>query len=77
MIRLGILLLGAMLFGGTVQAQEVSPLVKYGKWVLVANQNSNEVVVLPFGGGHDPLGEPVARAAVKAPAVIHFAPNNG
>jgi 6-phosphogluconolactonase len=48
-----------------------------GKWVLVANQNSNEVVVLPFGGGHDPLGEPVARAAVKAPAIIHFAPSHG
>ncbi|MEP7356953.1 MAG: beta-propeller fold lactonase family protein, partial [Anaerolineales bacterium] len=46
-----------------------------GKWVLVANQNSNEVVVLPFGGGRDPLGEPVARAAVHAPGIIHFVPD--
>jgi 6-phosphogluconolactonase len=48
-----------------------------GKWVLVANQNSNEVVVLPFGGGHDPVGEPVARVSVQAPAIIHFPRSNG
>lgn len=36
MIRVWWLVLGLALLGGPAHAQEVSPLVKYGKWVLVA-----------------------------------------
>ena len=46
MIRLGTLLLGAMLFSGTVQAQEAGPLVKYGKWVLVAGSAAMNYLAL-------------------------------
>ena len=47
-----------------------------GRWVLVANERSNEVTVMPLGSGAQPLGEPVARAAVTGAAVIQFAPAN-
>ncbi len=46
MIRLWILLLGAALLSSPAQAQEPSPLVKYGKWVLVAGSAAMNYLAL-------------------------------
>jgi len=43
-----------------------------GKFLLVANQNSNEICVLPILEGRDALGTPVERAKVTGAACIQF-----
>jgi len=43
-----------------------------GRFLLAANQNSNEVCVLPVLEGMEALGEPVARAAVTGASCIQF-----
>ena len=45
-----------------------------GKFLLVANQHSGELAVLPILPGPDALGEPVARAAVPGAACVRFMP---
>lgn len=47
-------------------------LAPRGKFVLVANQNSNEVCVLPILEGTKSLGAPVARAEVAGASCIQF-----
>jgi 6-phosphogluconolactonase len=44
-----------------------------GKFVLVANQYSNEVCVLPVLGGEEALDAPVRRVAVEGASCIQFA----
>ncbi len=39
-------------------------LVPGGRFAVVANQNSGELVVLPLGADAEPVGAPVARAAM-------------
>ena len=46
MNHLWILLLGAALLSSPAQAQEPSPLVKYGKWVLVAGSAAMNYLAL-------------------------------
>jgi 6-phosphogluconolactonase len=43
-----------------------------GQFLLVANQNSNEICVLPVLEGSESLGAPVARASVSAASCIQF-----
>ena len=43
-----------------------------GQFIVVANQYSNEVCVLPILDGADALGDPVARAAVTGASCIQF-----
>jgi 6-phosphogluconolactonase len=43
-----------------------------GKFLLVANQNSNEVCVLPILEGTESLGDPVARANLTSASCIQF-----
>ncbi len=43
-----------------------------GRFLLVANQYSDEVVVLPVRAGVEALGAPVARAIVPGPSCVHF-----
>jgi 6-phosphogluconolactonase len=43
-----------------------------GRFLLVANQQSNEVVVLPVLDGVEALGAPVARITVPGPSCVHF-----
>jgi 6-phosphogluconolactonase len=45
-----------------------------GRFVLVANQDSGGVDVLPINPGGDELGEPVARAAVPGASCVQFLP---
>jgi 6-phosphogluconolactonase len=45
-----------------------------GRHLVVANQNSGEITVLPVLGAPDYLGPPVARAAVKDVACVTFPP---
>lgn len=45
-----------------------------GRHLVVANQNSGELAVLPVLEGPEALGEPVARAAVKGAACVIFPP---
>ncbi len=44
-----------------------------GNFMLVANEHSHEIVVLPILAGTAELGAAVARAAVKRPACVQFA----
>jgi 6-phosphogluconolactonase len=44
-----------------------------GRLLLVANQESNEVVVLPVLDGVEALGAPIARANVAGASCVHFA----
>jgi hypothetical protein len=46
MTRLWTLLLGATLVSSPARAQELSPLVKYGKWVLVAGSAAMNYLAL-------------------------------
>ena len=46
MTRAWFLLLGGMFFSGPAQAQEAGPLVKYGKWVLVAGSAAMNYLAL-------------------------------
>lgn len=48
-----------------------------GRFVLVANQYSNEVCVMPLEIGAGEIGAPVARVAVPGAACIQFLPPNG
>jgi 6-phosphogluconolactonase len=48
-------------------------LAPEGNFVLVANQYSNEVCVLPVLEGKEALGSPVTRAAVGGASCIQFA----
>ena len=48
-------------------------LAPNGKFILVANQYSNEVCVLPVLGGTEALGASVARATVEGVSCIQFA----
>jgi len=48
-------------------------LTPNGKFVLVANQYSNEVCVLPVLEGKEALGAPVTRATVDGASCIQFA----
>jgi 6-phosphogluconolactonase len=43
-----------------------------GKFLLAANQNSNEVCVLPILEGTQALGAPVDRAVVTGASCIQF-----
>ena len=43
-----------------------------GRFLLVGNQQSNEVVVLPVMDGVEALGAPVARITVLGPSCMHF-----
>jgi 6-phosphogluconolactonase len=43
-----------------------------GQFMLVANQNSNEVCVLPILEGTESLGAPVARASMPGASCIQF-----
>ena len=43
-----------------------------GRFMLVANEQSNEIAVLPVLEGTAELGEPVARAAVPRPTCVQF-----
>jgi len=43
-----------------------------GQFMLVANQNSNEVCVLPILEGTESLGDPVARASIPGASCIQF-----
>ncbi len=43
-----------------------------GSFLLVANQESNEVVVLPVLDGVEALGAPVARTNVPGASCVHF-----
>lgn len=45
-----------------------------GRYLVVANQNSDELAVLPILDGPEALGAPVARAAVKGAACVVFPP---
>jgi 6-phosphogluconolactonase len=45
-----------------------------GRFVLVANQHSDEVSVLPILDGPQAIGAPVARAAVPRAACVQFVP---
>jgi 6-phosphogluconolactonase (cycloisomerase 2 family) len=47
-------------------------LAPSGQFVLVANQYSNEVCVLPMLEGMEALGAPVARASVAGASCIQF-----
>jgi 6-phosphogluconolactonase len=47
-------------------------LAPAGRFLLAANQNSNEVCVLPIHEGMEALGEPVARATVTGASCIRF-----
>ncbi len=42
------------------------------RFLLVANQESDEVVVLPVLGGLEALGAPIARALVPGASCVHF-----
>jgi len=44
-----------------------------GKFMLVANQYSNEICVLPILDGKEALGTPVARLSMTGPSCIQFA----
>jgi len=44
-----------------------------GRFMLVANEHSNEIAVLPVLEGTTELGEPVARAAAPRPTCLQFA----
>jgi 6-phosphogluconolactonase len=46
-----------------------------GRFMLVANQYSNEVTVLPLNGPEGVLGGAVAHFPAQGPACIEFAPN--
>jgi 6-phosphogluconolactonase len=43
-----------------------------GRFLLVANQKSDEVVVLPVLDGVEALGEPVARISASGASCVHF-----
>jgi 6-phosphogluconolactonase len=43
-----------------------------GRFLLVANQYSDEVVVLPVLDGLQALGAPVARAIAPGASCVHF-----
>jgi 6-phosphogluconolactonase len=43
-----------------------------GRFLLVANQESDEVVVLPVLDGEEALGAPVARTTVPGASCVHF-----
>ncbi len=43
-----------------------------GHFLLVANQESNEVVVLPVLGGVEALGAPIARISASGASCVHF-----
>jgi 6-phosphogluconolactonase len=43
-----------------------------GRFMLVANRFSNEVVALPVEVGKSELGEPVTKAFVNQPTCVHF-----
>jgi 6-phosphogluconolactonase len=43
-----------------------------GQFLLVANQYSNEICVLPMLEGMEALGAPVARATVAGASCIQF-----
>lgn len=45
-----------------------------GRFLVVANQNSGELAVLPVLDGPEALGAPMARAAVKGAACVIFPP---
>lgn len=49
-------------------------LVPGGRHALVANQHSDEIVLLPLGGGGMDIGEPVARAPLARPSCVTFVP---
>jgi len=42
------------------------------RFLLVGNQQSNEVVVLPVLDGVEALGAPVARISALGPSCVHF-----
>ncbi|MCI0394617.1 MAG: lactonase family protein, partial [Chloroflexi bacterium] len=43
-----------------------------GRFILVANQYSDELVALPLLAGPEAIGPPVARAAVRQPSCVQF-----
>jgi 6-phosphogluconolactonase len=43
-----------------------------GQFLLVANQNSNEISVLPLLEGSESLGAPVAHANVSGASCVKF-----
>ena len=43
-----------------------------GRYLLVANQYSDEVVVLPVREGLEALGAPISRTIVKGASCLHF-----
>ncbi|HEY6408757.1 MAG TPA: lactonase family protein [Ktedonobacteraceae bacterium] len=47
-------------------------ITRSGRFLLIANQESNEVVVLPVLDGVEALGAPVARAGVPGASCVHF-----
>jgi 6-phosphogluconolactonase len=49
-------------------------LAPRGGWLLVANQNSNSLAVLPLSEGFDPIGEPVGHVAVGQPSCVQWMP---
>jgi 6-phosphogluconolactonase len=43
-----------------------------GRYLLVANQESEEVVVLPVLGGVEALGAPIGRISASGPSCVYF-----
>jgi 6-phosphogluconolactonase len=43
-----------------------------GRFLLVANQHSDEVAVLPVQGGSEALGMPIVRAIITGASCVHF-----
>jgi 6-phosphogluconolactonase len=48
-----------------------------GRFALVANQYSGEVVVLPLRTGPEEIGAPVTRAAIRGASCVQFVEGNG
>ncbi len=46
-----------------------------GRFILVANEQSNEIAVLPILAGTAELGKPVAQATVPRPTCVQFVKN--
>jgi 6-phosphogluconolactonase len=45
-----------------------------GEWLLVANQNSNGVVVLPLNNAAEPIGAAIGHAVVLQPSCVQWVP---
>ena len=71
-MRVWSLVLGLTLLSGPAHAQELSPLVKYGKWVLVAGSAAmNYLAIQAHNDAEDTFDELEAQCA-KTPSASHL-----